>query len=138
MIAHTVFVFPTGQIAVCDAEGKQIPELQGEDTPGLRAKIRARSDAATVWHEHGADETYLIWSHEHGKWWGPGGHGYSASIGRAGRYTRQAAIAICLKAIPGTANRLGALPELPVRLADVMALRDQFAAAYPDSVGDWG
>jgi len=62
---------------------------------------------------------YLIWSHEHGAWWGPGGFGYTSNMDEAGRYSREEAIRICRKAIPGTAAELGALPELPVRLADL-------------------
>jgi hypothetical protein len=68
------------------------------------------------------EEIYLIWSHEHGQWWRPGGHGYTPSPALAGRYNREDALAICIKAIPGTAERLGALPELPVRLADLQAM----------------
>lgn len=67
-----------------------------------------------------AVDPYLIWSHEHGKWWAPGRAGYTSKISEAGRCTRASALAICVDAIPGTANRLGAMPELPVRLADLM------------------
>ena len=69
-----------------------------------------------------SDEIYLIWSHEHGRWWMPGGRGYTKSPALAGRYSREAALRICRNAIPGTAERLGALPELPVLLADVEAM----------------
>jgi len=65
---------------------------------------------------------YLIWSHEHSAWWGPGEHGYTPELTEAGRYTREDALRICRKAMPGTAARLGALPELPVRLADLKEL----------------
>lgn len=34
---------------------------------------------------------WLVWSNEHGKWWKPGGRGYTSTIGEAGRYTRAAA-----------------------------------------------
>jgi hypothetical protein len=63
-------------------------------------------------------EIYLIWSHEHGRWWMPGERGYTTSPALAGRYNRENAIRICIHAMPGTAERLGALPELPVLLAD--------------------
>jgi hypothetical protein len=65
---------------------------------------------------------YLIWSHEHGRWWLPGGRGYTTNLAEAGRYSRVRALTICARAIPGTAERLGALPELPVRLADLEAI----------------
>jgi len=29
---------------------------------------------------------YLIWSHEHGGWWRPGGWGYVSTISQAGRF----------------------------------------------------
>jgi len=56
---------------------------------------------------------YLVWSHERAAWWrsGPGG------------CTRDAAIEICVKAVPGeTPQRLGVLPELAIRLADLEAI----------------
>lgn len=71
---------------------------------------------------------YLIWSHEHGAWW-TAGHGYARRLSEAGRYARTEAMRICANAIPGTANRIGALPELPVRLEDVMLLRDGYRGA---------
>lgn len=66
------------------------------------------------------EERYLVWSHEHGAWWGSGQMGYVQQLSSAGRYTRTEAIRICKRAIPGTAERLGALPELPVREADIL------------------
>jgi len=66
--------------------------------------------------------SYLVWSHEHGGWWGSTGFGYTTNIGEAIRLPREEALAICRKAIPGTAQRLGTLPELPVRLADIKAV----------------
>ena len=43
---------------------------------------------------------YLIWSHEHRQWWGPGHCGYTASIERAGRYTKNEAADIVLDHYP--------------------------------------
>jgi hypothetical protein len=63
---------------------------------------------------------YLVWSHEHGAWWGPGGCGYTPKLSQAGRYSRADALMICTRAIPGTAAREGSLPELPVRLDDLL------------------
>jgi hypothetical protein len=74
------------------------------------------------------DDIYLIFSFEHGAWWGPGECGYVRQLSKAGRYTRDRAVAICIKAIPGTSTRMGALPELPVRLADL----DTMTVAYFD------
>jgi hypothetical protein len=67
-------------------------------------------------------DVYLIWSVEHNRWWGPGERGYVVSISEAGHYPREVALRVCTKAIPGTAHRMGRLPELPVRLADVLVI----------------
>lgn len=76
------------------------------------------------------DDVYLVWSVEHNRWWGPGGNGYTRRISEAGRYTRDAAMRICIRAMPGTASREGALPELPVRLADVLEMRAAYRAEF--------
>jgi hypothetical protein len=68
------------------------------------------------------DDTYLVLSAEHGGWWGPDHCGYTYRLSEAGRYSRADALMICADAIPGTASRMRALPELPVRLADVLAM----------------
>jgi hypothetical protein len=48
-LARSVLVFSNGLIAVCDERGEQITELQGADTPELRAIIHSRSDGETHW-----------------------------------------------------------------------------------------
>lgn len=82
-------------------------------------------------------DLYLIWSHEHGRWWGAGRRGYTRSIAEAGRYNRAEALLICAKAIAGTAQRMQALPELPVRLADVEAFTNAYMAALGQLVEPW-
>jgi hypothetical protein len=77
-------------------------------------------------------DLYLIWSHEHSAWWGQDGCGYVRSIAQAGRYPREEALGNCARAMPGTSTILGALPELPVRLADVEIM----VAAYDREFGD--
>lgn len=72
------------------------------------------------------DDSYLIWSHEHAAWWGPGGCLYLKRLSEAGRYTRDQALRICTDAMPGTAARLGALPELPVREDDVQEMISRY------------
>lgn len=57
-----------------------------------------------------ADDLYLIWSEEHGAWWGPNSHGYTRSMIKAGRYPRQIA-----EAISASANGGGTFCEVPVR-----------------------
>jgi hypothetical protein len=49
----------------------------------------------------------------------------------ASRYTNNQALVICCNAIPGTAGRVGVLPELPVREQDVQAMRLYLKARYP-------
>lgn len=40
--------------------------------------------------------SYLVWSNEHGAWWGPGGHGYRGrDFWYAGRFTRDEAVVNC-------------------------------------------
>lgn len=78
-----------------------------------------------------ADEPYLIWSHEHGAWWGPEECGYVRSLSQAGRYTQAQALAVCARALPGTSRRLRTFPELPVREADMLVIRDRFVSVCP-------
>jgi hypothetical protein len=72
-------------------------------------------------------DEYLIWSHEHGMWWGPGGHGYTEHLDRAGHYLRKDAMRICCNAMPGVK---GMLNELPVRLADVLEMTKDYQTRY--------
>jgi hypothetical protein len=76
-------------------------------------------------------EWYLVFSVEHGAWWGPLRSGYVRSLGDAGRYSLAEALDICTHAIPGTSRLLGALPELPVREDHVLALHERFRREYP-------
>lgn len=76
-------------------------------------------------------ERYLIWSHEHSAWWGPGRCGYVSSIGKAGRYSEAEAMDICTNSIPGTSRRMGALPELPVSETHVRWLWERFRGSFP-------
>jgi hypothetical protein len=55
---------------------------------------------------------YLIWSNEHRCWWAPDSQGYTQSIDRAGRYTRDAAIKIA-----GTARGGWEVGENPSEIA---------------------
>ncbi len=82
------------------------------------------------------EDTYLVWSNEHQAWWAAPS-GYTSSMAEARHFTHAAALAVCLRAIPGTANRMGMLPELPVPLRDVLAFTSAFLADFPDSGGQW-
>lgn len=64
-------------------------------------------------------EEYLIWSNEHRLWWRAGAHGYTSDIGKAGRYSREEALrhSSGRDQVPGEP-----LPELPVRVDDVLCL----------------
>jgi hypothetical protein len=41
---------------------------------------------------------WVIWSEEHGAWWGPGEHGYTRSLRSAGRYSKEDAKEIAFDA----------------------------------------
>jgi hypothetical protein len=75
-------------------------------------------------------EPYLIWSNEHGAWWGPNTVGYVRRIEHAGRYSHEQALHICTNAMPG---RRGDEPlaEIPVRLADLDFMLQRHAGTYP-------
>ena len=76
-------------------------------------------------------DDYLIWSNEHGAWWGHGRAGYVGRLMQAGRYSRAEALDICTNAIPGTSTVLGMLPELPVREEDVLVMLRRHAERFP-------
>lgn len=65
---------------------------------------------------------WMIWSNEHGAWWGPGEVGYTSVIEAAGRYTLKDARRIVARAAAGgTVERPGAhgqrlhvMPEMAV------------------------
>jgi hypothetical protein len=75
-----------------------------------------------------AEPLYVVLSLEHdGRWWGPGGSGYVRELSKAGLYTREGALDICIRAMPGTVEGLN---EIPVRLEDAEAMRDRYRALY--------
>jgi hypothetical protein len=85
-----------------------------------------------------SDGLYLVWSHEHGAWWRPGGLGYTPRLSEAGRFSRADALMICANAIPGTAARKGWLPELPIALTDVLdMLRGPSGEEYVPGRQQW-
>lgn len=73
---------------------------------------------------------YLVWSNEHGRWWGPGHCGYVARIADAGRYTERQALEICAEAVPGRRDS-EPLPEIPVLLSNLEIMLKYFAIRYP-------
>jgi hypothetical protein len=64
------------------------------------------------------DDIYLIWSQQAGAWWGPDANGYVGRLAEAGRYHRHTALRLCAGAV--LSAKAGTLPELPVRLVDVI------------------
>jgi hypothetical protein len=46
------------------------------------------------------ERQYVIWSHEHGMWWGPNHCGYTPDLSLAGLYTAEEAGEIMLDAYP--------------------------------------
>lgn len=67
-------------------------------------------------------EEWLIWSVEHSAWWRPNDKGYTPSWDMAGRYTKERACEICMKA------NWRALNEVPVP----MAFFDEFAKFWEE------
>jgi len=47
------------------------------------------------------DCPYVIWSFEHGQWWGPGHCGYTDYLSEAGRYTAREAGEIVTNSVMG-------------------------------------
>lgn len=72
---------------------------------------------------------YLIFSHEHAGWWGPGGCGYTSKLSGAGRYARSAALQICAQAIAG-AGHTRELQEVPVREEDAIEFQRMHTEMY--------
>lgn len=80
------------------------------------------------------NDDYLIWSHEHSAWWHGGSLGYTPHLDLAGRFTRDEALRICFRAMPGAGARLN---ELPVRAEDMRFLCDRFDGAFPKIPRPW-
>lgn len=57
---------------------------------------------------------WLIWSNEHRRWWGPGEHGYTSDVTKAGRYTEERAKEICDTASNGWHHPNQPPPEIAV------------------------
>jgi hypothetical protein len=83
-------------------------------------------------------DAYLIWSRKHRLWLlGPGGHGYVQDLSKAGRYSRREALDICTRAMSVDSTRIGALADLPVRLADIEAMVSGYKARLPQRQEPW-
>jgi hypothetical protein len=107
-------------------------QLTGRDEATTRALCDAVREVVG-----GGERLYLVWSNEHGAWWRPGRQGYTRSLAEAGRYTHAQALDICERAIPGTSDRIGMLPEIPVAEADVQEMLRHFHEAYPVARRAW-
>ena len=70
--------------------------------------------------------SYLVWSNEHRAWWAPDRCGYTIVLERAGRYTRDEAIAIASNARGGWAKGKNP-PEIAIPELDAVAM-----ALHPD------
>lgn len=69
------------------------------------------------------EEKYVIWSHEHNRWWRPNRQGYTQNLDEAGRYTKEEASDITLDVLP-PGTEIG-LPE------DVAVYWDVYNAGAP-------
>jgi hypothetical protein len=70
-----------------------VPLFNGESlsVPQLVDQIIA---AIVAVQEDQGGEPWVVWSEEHGAWWGPQRMGYTPRLERAGRYTEAEALAI--------------------------------------------
>jgi hypothetical protein len=82
----------------------------------------AGGKSATAVHEMGVDANpYVVWSIEHKAWWGPNHAGYTTSLDKAGRYSREDAVKISNGRCWGW--RVGEQPaEVPVLERDAIDL----------------
>lgn len=73
-------------------------------------------------------DMWVVWSEEHGAWWGPGWHGYVTSLAGAGRYDKEEAIDIMDRAnryLPEGKIYEIAMPDpLPAALVRKAGLRE--------------
>ena len=93
--------------------------------------------SSSITLSNGDMEAYLIWSHQHSLWRGPAGVGYVRNPFKAGRFSRGAALDLCTSAVPEDSTRMGALTELPVRLADIEAMVSAYKARFPQRHEPW-
>lgn len=83
-----------------------VQQHKAKDTPMGDAKAVANEAQAILCEQMAeriggtgvVEQAYLVWSQEHGRWWGSGGWGYTADIQKAGRYTKDRAETICAQA----------------------------------------
>lgn len=60
-----------------------------------RPAVQGGEDAVQELEKLRTDPLWLVWSNEHGAWWGPDNRGYTTKIQNAGRYTLAAAQSCC-------------------------------------------
>jgi hypothetical protein len=82
-------------------------------------------------------EPYLIWSNEHRAWWRGNRHGYTRGLYAAGQFSRAEALKICADAVP-QAMHVGAIAEIPARLADVEEFLQQRTTLPKEITEDTG
>jgi hypothetical protein len=75
------------------------------------------------------DEPYVIWSYEHGAWWGPARCGYTVQLADAGRYSRDEAERIVASANIVQLNET----YLPLADADTFKQRRRYVPPAVDS-----
>lgn len=72
---------------------------------------------------------YLVWSNEHGCWWGPNRAGYSRALKDAGVYSRDEALRICIGARGGR--------QFNQNPSEVPVLREDAILFWPDDREEW-
>jgi hypothetical protein len=90
--------------------------------------------------EEKTHDQWVIWSEEHGGWWAPGGYGYTRSLRAAGRYSKEEACSICLRANEylesGTWNEV-CLPDPLARFRDMARDHAALCARAADALSHY-
>lgn len=118
-------------IAKLDLALKLLDEVDATPIGQINTKLDRITDAVSAARHEltPGGPAYVIWSNEHRAWWRPNECGYCTMLAGAGRYTREDALAICIRARGG--RRFNDNPsEIPV-------LFDDAAIFWPDDKPEW-
>ena len=91
----------------------------------LIVQSKAAGAAINAARSEGKEELWLVWSNEHGAWWGPNESGYYTDIRSAGRYRKEKAME-CADSRSHIKRKLP--PEVIISERDAMAGIDPNAA----------
>ena len=126
---HIATPAPESHLRVTDAMRQAACRALTERGQGNAVTIADVNAMLSAALSSNSEEKYLVWSNEHKCWWGPNHAGYVSRLADAGRYTREDAIKICVKARGG--RQFNSNPsEVPLLLADAEVF-------WPDDKEEW-